>query len=139
MGFASKWSILKLWERKVRKKKLRFSTSDSFPLIMSHMLFPLPLTPLWLLYWKRVNSKWFVYLLHLGESAIRINKDKLRDLMLNFQKLITEGNIVSREGAWSGKVIKFDMGKSQWTCLLFNQIYRANKVVYLQPKMSHGD
>ena len=35
MGFASKWSILKLWESGVRKLKLKFSTSNSFPLIMS--------------------------------------------------------------------------------------------------------
>ena len=33
---ASKWSILKLWDSGVRKHKLNFSTSDSFPLIMSH-------------------------------------------------------------------------------------------------------
>ena len=31
MGFASKWSILKLWESGVRKQKWKFSTSDSFP------------------------------------------------------------------------------------------------------------
>ena len=35
MGFASKWSILKLWKSGVRK--LKFSTSDSFPLITSHI------------------------------------------------------------------------------------------------------
>ena len=38
MGFASKWSILKLWESDVRKWELKFSTSDPFPLIMSHQL-----------------------------------------------------------------------------------------------------
>ena len=37
-GFASKWSILKFWESGVKKLKLKFSTSDSFPLIMSHII-----------------------------------------------------------------------------------------------------
>ena len=37
MGFASQWSILKLWDSGVRKLELKFPTSDSFPLIMSHM------------------------------------------------------------------------------------------------------
>ena len=34
MGFASKWSILEFWESDVRKFK--YSTSDSFPLTVSH-------------------------------------------------------------------------------------------------------
>ena len=37
MGFASKRSIWKLCHRSVRKLKLIFSTSDSFPLIVSHI------------------------------------------------------------------------------------------------------
>ena len=38
MGFASKRSILNSWQIDVRKKKLKFSTSDSFPLIVSHII-----------------------------------------------------------------------------------------------------
>ena len=37
MGFASKWSISMLWDSSVRKFKFKLLTSDSFPLIMSHI------------------------------------------------------------------------------------------------------
>ena len=39
MEFGSKWSKLKLWLSGIRKKELKFvTTSDSFPKIMSHIL-----------------------------------------------------------------------------------------------------